>query len=343
MKKRGGIERILFTGTSLGLESEIVPRHNYELKLIKVGGLIGKSWMTRLKTLLQLPLAYRQGVKIIKEFRPSVAIGFGAYASGPVLVAARRRKVPILLVEPNAVPGFTNRMALRMAARVAVPYEDRRGVFAGKAVVTGTPVRPMHPAPQLPGKFTLGIFGGSQGSRGINRTIVEALPQLAERRDRLHIIHQTGKSDFDWVREQYQNNAPSFEVIPFVYEVEQFYNRCHLLVCRSGAITLAELTSMGKPAVLVPLPTATHNHQEENARRLEEAGAARMILQKDFSPAALLRELDFFETSPTELTKMADASRKLGRPDATKAVVDLALSLADQEPKTKNQKGQEAE
>jgi UDP-N-acetylglucosamine--N-acetylmuramyl-(pentapeptide) pyrophosphoryl-undecaprenol N-acetylglucosamine transferase len=328
MRRRKGVDSILFTGTKLGLEGEIVPRHDYELRLIRVGGLIGKSWMTRIRTLLQLPLAYRQGLKIVGDFRPDVAIGFGAYASGPVLVAAHRRKVPVLLVEPNAIPGFTNRMALRLAARVAVPFEDRRGVFRGKAVVTGTPVRPMRSAPEPSDRFTLGILGGSQGSHGINRTVVDALPGLTERADRIHVIHQTGKVDFDWVKERYRVEAPSFEVLPFIHEVERFYNRCHLLLCRSGAITLAELTSLGKPALLVPLPTATHNHQEENARRLQEAGAARMILQKDFTPPVLLQQLDFFQDSPAELSRMADASRDLGRPDATKAVCDLALSLA---------------
>jgi len=280
-----------------------------------------------LRTILQLPGAYWESRKILMEFRPNVVIGFGAYASGPVLVAAHFRKIPILLLEPNAVPGFTNRIALRFASKVAVPYEDRTGIFHGKAVVTGTPVRAIKSAPQKNEKLTIGIFGGSQGAHGMNVTIVEALPKLAQMRDQIHLIHQTGKRDFDWARVHYESHAAFFEVVPFIHDVEQFYNRCDLLICRAGAITLAEVTALGKPALLVPLPTSTHNHQEENAKRLEEAGAARMIHQSEFTVDRLISEIQRILASRSELEIMSKASRAIGRPDAAKNVADLALKL----------------
>src|SRR3989304_6555377 len=288
-RKRDGFEAVLFTGTASGLENDLVPRHGYELSLIRVGGLIGKSTGTRFKTMLQLPLAYWQSRRMIRNFRPQVAIGFGAYASGPVLVAAHRQKVPILLVEPNAIPGFTNRIALRFASRVAVPFPDTSGIYAGKAVVTGVPIRPLRDLAVPRTQFTIGILGGSQGARAINQTVLAALPRLAALRDRLHLVHQTGKGDFESVSKSYERLAPFFEVVPFIYDMEQFYGRCDLLLCRAGAVTLAELTSLGKPAVLVPLPTATHGHQEQNARQLAEAGAAWLILQKDLNAEILLK------------------------------------------------------
>ena len=155
--RRPGSEAVLFTGTPAGMESDIVPRHNYALELIKVGGLIGKSWFTKMKTLMQLPSAYMQSRRIIRDFAPSVVIGFGAYASGPVLVAAYHRKIPILLVEPNAIPGFTNRQALKYAAAVAAGFEDVDNVFQGKAVVTGTPVRQLKSVMVQKEKFTVGV------------------------------------------------------------------------------------------------------------------------------------------------------------------------------------------
>lgn len=328
LKRRKEVDSVLFTGTPYGLEVEIVPKHGYELKLVHVGGLIGKGIVTRMKTLMCLPGAYLESRAILKEFCPGVVIGFGAYASGPMIVAAWRQHTPVVLVEPNAVPGFTNRIASRFAKKVAVPYEDRMGIFSGKAVVTGTPVRPLQSKHVSKDRFTFGVFCGSQGSVAINNTMIAALPKLAKWKDRIHVIHQTGSKDFERVRAEYDKSAPFFDVIPFINDVEEFYGRCDLLLCRAGAVTLAEVTALGKPSILVPLPTATHNHQEQNAKRLEEAGAARLILQKDMTVDLLLKELESLMNSPTTLEKMSDASRKMGKPDATQRVVDLALSLA---------------
>lgn len=329
LRKQDPEGAILFTGTAAGLEPDLVPRNGYELKMIRVGGLIGKEWITKVKTLLQLPFAYLESRRILKQFRPDLVIGYGAYASGPVLVAAHHKKIPILLVEPNAIPGFTNRLVLRYASSVAVPYEDRQRIFQGKAVVTGNPVRPIQSQPVQKQKFTIGIFGGSQGARAINQTILEALPALVEKQRELHVIHQTGKGDYESAKSKYEQIAPFFDVTPFIYNVEEFYNRCDLLICRSGAITLAEITIVGKPAILVPLPTAAHNHQEENARRLMEAGAARMILQKDLTARSLLVEIEELLQSPDTLRRMAAASKSMGRPDATQNVVNLAKSIVE--------------
>jgi len=327
LQNRHEVNAILFTGTPSGLESDLVPRHNYELRLIRVGGLIGKSLITKMKTLLQLPFAYLESRRILNEFHPDIVIGFGAYASGPVLVAAHHKRVTILLVEPNAIPGFTNRKALQYAAAVAVPYEDPTRIYNGKAVVTGTPCRTIHKKEIAHEKFTLGIFGGSQGSRALNQTVTASLPHLLKMQDRIHVVHQTGKTDFLMVKKEYDAIAPFYEVVPFIYDVEEFFGRCDLLICRAGAITLAEITSLGMPAILVPLPTAAHNHQEQNARRLAEKGAARMILQKDFTPQELLSTIQEFVSFPDRLKEMGKVARAMGKPDATKQIADLALKL----------------
>lgn len=338
LRRRDPEGAILFTGTAAGLEQDLVPRHGFDLKMIRIGGLIGKGLLTKIKTLLQLPFAYFESRKIIKEFRPDLVIGYGAYASGPVLVAAHHKKIPILLVEPNAIPGFTNRMTLKYAVSVAVPYEDKSGVFRGKAKVTGNPVRPIRLREVRKEKFTIGIFGGSQGARAINQTIVELLPKLAGKRESLHVIHQTGKADFETIRERYNQLAPSFEVTPFIYDVEEFYNRCDLLICRSGAITLAEITALGKASILVPLPTAAHNHQEQNARRLMEAGAARMVLQNDLTADLLFAVINELSESPEKLNQMAAASRAMGQPNATNNVVELAEEVVFRQKNAKNAK-----
>jgi UDP-N-acetylglucosamine--N-acetylmuramyl-(pentapeptide) pyrophosphoryl-undecaprenol N-acetylglucosamine transferase len=325
--KRPGAETVLFTGSPAGMESDIIPRHDYPLKMINVGGLIGKSVLTKAKTMVQLPFAYLEARKIIHDFNPSVVIGFGAYASGPVLVAAHHRKIPILLVEPNAIPGFTNRHVLKYASAVAAGFEDVNGVFQGKAIVTGTPVRQLKAVPVKKEKFTVGVFCGSQGAQAINKTIIEALPELAKLKDRMNWIHQTGKKDFEEIRKQYEALAPFYEVTAFVYDVETFYSRCDLLICRAGAVTCAELTALGKASVLIPLPTATHNHQEQNARRLAEKGAAELILQKDLNKQVLVSTIQKFLESPDLIKRMSEASKAIGKPDATKKVVDLAWRL----------------
>jgi len=325
--RRPGAEAVLFTGSPAGMESDIVPRHNYPLKLIHVGGLIGKSWFTKMKTLMQLPGAYLESRKIVRDFAPSIVIGFGAYASGPVLVAAHHRKIPIVLMEPNAILGFTNRHALKYAAAVAAGFEDENNLFAGKAVVTGTPVRNLNTVSVQKDKFTVGVFCGSQGAQAINQAVVEALPELAKLHDRLNWIHQTGKRDFEEVRKHYEGIAPFYEVTPFVYDVETFYSRCDVLICRAGAVTCAELTALGKASVLIPLPTSTHNHQEQNARRLAEKGAAELILQKDLTPPLLISVVQRFLDSPEFLEKMCKASKAMGKPEATKNVVDLLWRL----------------
>ena len=171
---------------------------------------------------MQMPGAYLASARIVGDFKPDVAIGFGAYSSGPVLVAAHRQKIPILLVEPNAIPGMTNRIALRFANKVAVSYEDSAGVFQGKAVVTGTPVRPLKEVEVKREKFTLGIYCGSQGSRAINDVVIEALPELAKFKNEIHIIHQTGKADFDRVKPKYDAIAPFFEVTPLFIKWRNF-------------------------------------------------------------------------------------------------------------------------
>ncbi|HET6267542.1 MAG TPA: undecaprenyldiphospho-muramoylpentapeptide beta-N-acetylglucosaminyltransferase [Acidobacteriota bacterium] len=327
--KRRAVDAILFTGTKLGLEKDLVPRHGYELKLIRVGGLIGKGIFARIKTLLQLPVAYWQSRKIVSAFQPDVVIGFGAYASGPVLTAAHHKGVPTVIVEPNAVPGFTNRLASRFVDKVAVAFEDTGGVFRGKAVLTGTPIRAFKRQPIAHDRFTVGVYGGSQGSHALNQTILQALPALAQWRERFHLIHQTGKAEFESIKAVYDKTAPFYEATPFIHNVEDFYNKCDLLVCRAGAITLAEIMVVGKAAILVPLPTSTHGHQEQNARRLMEAGAAVMVLQSDFTENKMLSLFEEFMNNPAKLKAMETASLGMGKPEATKSVVDLAYSVAN--------------
>ena len=302
LKKRKEVQGILFTGTPFGLESEIVPKHGYELRMIRVGGLIGKGLSTRLKTLVQLPQLTSKAPEYCAIFSLSVVIGFGAYASGPVIVAAWTRRVPVLLVESNAIPGFTNRIASRFASRVAVPFEDRAGVLSWKgccyrrsrASFTGIEMSrrivsqlEFFAAARVPLRSTIRSFQRSG--------------RLAQLRDKLHVVHQTGKKDFERVKAEYEKHAPFFEVVPFIEDVENFYGQLRS-ACMPGRGSDAGRSDFAREAG-DPGSTSDRDAQSPGTKResLEETGAAKMILQNDFSSDVLLRELEINAIAPGKI------------------------------------------
>ena len=283
---------VLFVGTQRGIETRLVPAAGFELHLIQVGALNRVDLATRLKTLLDLPRALMESAKLIREFRPDVMIGVGGYASGPAMLTAAMMSVPTIAFEPNVVPGFANRMVAPMVSAAAVHFAATCHYFRN-CHVTGVPVRQefFHvPARLKDARPTLLVFGGSQGAHAINQAVLDALPKLMEAVPGIHVIHQTGEQDYVPAQAVYLRTMISAEVSPFIDDMPGAFARADLLVCRSGASTVAEITAAGKPAIFVPLPTAADDHQTRNAATLVEGGAARLLPQSELSSDRLVNE-----------------------------------------------------
>ena len=330
-KKRDSSAEILFVGTARGLETKIVPREGFALELIRVGALKGVSIFERIKSLANLPMSFVAARGILKRFKPDVVIGVGGYSSGPTLLMAALSRIPTMVVEPNAMPGFTNRVLARFVDAAALSFEEAKRYFGKRGVVTGNPVR--HDFANLSRKsrgetLNLLIFGGSQGAHAINTAVVSSLPLLAMMKERLSITHQTGEADYETVRRGYEDAGfAGAEVKPFIHDMSARFSNADVLICRSGATTAAEVSAAGKAAIFIPFPFATDDHQRKNAEAFERAGAGRMILQKELTATRLANELKRLMDHPEEINRMEDASRTMGRGDSTERVVDLAVSI----------------
>lgn len=319
---------VLFIGTARGIENRLVPQAGYRLELVEVGALKNVSIATRIATLFALPRAIARSRRIIKDFRPEVVIGVGGYASGPAMLAAVLTGRPTLAFEPNVVPGFANRVVARMVSAAAVHFDETRRYFR-RCQVTGVPVRRAFfeiPSKQG-GPPTLLVFGGSQGAAAINRAVMEALPELYQRIPGLHIIHQTGERDLQAVQSAYAGAGVSAEISPFIDQMPEAFRRADLLVCRSGASTVAEITAAGKPAIFVPFPHAADDHQRRNAEALERAGAAILLPESELTPARLAESVASVLNDPSRLARMAEAARTLAHPNAAREIAALAARL----------------
>ena len=327
--------RVLFVGTAKGLEARIIPQEGYELRTIKIGGLMGKGIMKGLLTLLGIPYSLYQSFQLLREVRPALVIGVGGYASGPVVFMAWLLRLPRVLVEPNAHPGWTNRILAPLAHRIFVAFEETRGKLGGaaKVQVSGNPVRreigecPSR-SQRKPPTWTLLIMGGSQGAHTINKAVVAALGLLAPMKNELRIIHQTGDRDYGWVREAYDQHGFTATVTPYLSNISEAYAESDLAISRSGATTVAELAACGRPSILIPFPHAAHGHQEANARVLEKAGAAQVIRDSDLTGAGLASKVQTLLSDPQGLHEMARQSRSLGRPNAATEIVKGCLEIA---------------
>jgi UDP-N-acetylglucosamine--N-acetylmuramyl-(pentapeptide) pyrophosphoryl-undecaprenol N-acetylglucosamine transferase len=299
--------------------------------LIKVSALKGVSTTQRLKSLFELPRSFVDARRILRKFAPDVVVGVGGYSSGPTLLMAALGGIPTMVVEPNAMPGFTNRVLARFVDAAAVTFQESLKHFRGKGHVTGNPVRgafaELKKKERGP-KLQLLIFGGSQGARAINNAMVGALPLLAEKKGKFAVTHQTGESEFDKVKRGYEEAGfEHADVRPFIHDMASHFEGADILICRSGATTAAEVAAAGKAAIFVPFPFATDDHQKKNAEAFVKAGAARMIVQSELTAERLAGEIGSLLDRPDEIDRMEEASRKLGRPDAASQCVDLAMSL----------------
>lgn len=330
LKKQFGAE-ILFIGTARGIETRLVPQAGFPLELIQVGALKNVSLLTRAKTMFDLPRAIAASSRMLSQFDPEVVIGVGGYASGPAMVAAIRRRLPTLAFEPNVVPGFANRMIARWVSAAAVHFEETCQYFP-HCRVTGVPVREAFFSipPKIAGAPTLLVFGGSQGARAINQamTTTESLAGLRAKVPGIHIIHQTGQRDHDNVLAAYQQSGISYEVHKFIDDMPSTFARANLLVCRSGASTVAEIAAAGKPAIFVPFPAAADDHQNVNARALERSGAAVVVEESKLDAAYLVDSIAALIGDAARLRSMSQAAKSLAHPKAVEEIAEMVRELA---------------
>src|SRR5688572_25308048 len=327
---------VTFVGTAAGIESRVVPREGFALNVIRSAGLKGKSAQSIARGVALLPVSATDAWNVISRTRPAVVIGVGGYSSGPVVLLSALRGIPTLLMEQNAMPGVTNRLLAPVVDAAAVTYQESLRFFGSKAIVSGNPVRPeffhqegahgdQH---SPPGAARVLVFGGSQGAHAINMAMVEAAARLAAGAPRVAITHQTGERDLEMVRDGYRRAGLETRVEPFLFAMDREMKAADLVICRAGATTLAELTASGKASILVPLPTATDDHQRRNAIALVKQGASRLVEQRELSGDRLATEIRALAGDEVLRNQMVDAARRMARPDAARVIVDRILALA---------------
>ena len=338
LQRRDPATQVSFVGTAQGIEARVVPREGFELDLIRVAGLKGKSRVERAIGFGLLPIAAIDALRVLAKRQPDVVVGVGGFASGPVLALAAVFGRPTMLLEQNALPGITNRLLARVVRAAAVNFEAALSYFPRTGFVAGNPVRPeFFPAgaeeanddsnrPHDAARVL--IFGGSQGAHAINVAMVEAAARLAASGIRLAITHQTGERDLDLVRGAYQRAGVAARVEAFIYEIDREMKAAQVVIARSGATTLAELAASGTPAILVPLPTSTDDHQRKNAAVVEQAGAAIVIDERALSAEALAAAITAVAGDPDRRRRMAAAARALARPDAAARIAQRVEQLA---------------
>ena len=330
----------LYVGTEKGLEADIVPKAGINFTALKLeGGLERRFTLKNFSRAANAIWSIKHASDIVKSFKPNVVVGTGGYVCGPILLAASLMKVPTLIQEQNAVAGVTNKILAQFVNKIAVGTQDALKNFPpDKTTYTGNPIRrEVLAAKKEDGlrefNFTddkpiVLISGGSRGARSINNAMIDVLKSAAQKNS-AQFLHVTGKGEFDAVIEKLSGvlDAPNIKVVPYLYNMPTAMAMANLAIFRAGATGLAELTARGIPAILIPYPFAAENHQEFNARALVEAGAARMILNKDLTAEILLATIDELLSSPEKLKSMAAASLSLGKPNAADEIADLILKL----------------
>ncbi len=329
---------ITFVGTKKGIESRVIPKEGFNLRLLRAEGIIGKSPLKKIKGLFIFLLSLFDAYKILTDIKPDIVIGVGGYASVSTVFIASLLKTPTMILEQNTTPGLANRILARFVDAIAITYQESTLFFPkNKIFLTGNPIREKilrgdvslsyKLFPLREDKFKVFVFGGSSGASSINNHICEALNYLLDLKKEIQFLHQTGEKDYEKVRAAYDKLGFKSVVLSYIYEMAEAYKIADIVISRAGASTLSEITALGKPAILIPYPYAASNHQEKNARKLQEIGAAKMILERDLSAEGLaktIRELYSNERLRREMQKIASA---FGKIDAAAKVVDLAFSL----------------
>lgn len=330
--RRRGVD-IDWMGTARGIEARLVPQAGYALTCIGVQGLRGNGVLGWLLAPFRLCHAVWQAWRAMRHSKPDLVLGLGGFASGPGGVAAWLLRRPLIIHEQNAIPGLTNRWLSRIANRVLEGFpnsfpERVRAEWVGNPVrseIAGLPV-PQPREEEQSGPLNLLVLGGSLGARSLNTVVPQALARI-DATQRPDVTHQCGSRHLDDCRENYRQAGVTAKVTDFIEDMAQAYAGADLVICRAGALTVAELAAAGVPALVVPYPHAVDDHQTHNAAMLVEAGAAQIIADHDLSPELLADKIRWFSAERASLLNMAKAARSLAKPDAAAIIADKCLEL----------------
>ena len=327
-QKHGSL--VVFIGTSYGLEGRLVPQAGFPLELIEAAGFVGKTVGRQVGALSKLPKGFLASRALLKKYRARVVIGVGGYVTVPVITAARSLGIPTLIHESNALPGAANKFLNRFATKTAVGIPDANSGFRNPGVVTGTPVRSeFFEIPPLDPKATTRrvlVFGGSQGSRVMNRGMARAGVLLEK--SGIEVIHQTGDQDLVATRQRYTRVPANWKLVPFLPKLWDEMAWADLVVCRAGALTVAELAAAGRPSILVPF-VGGGNHQIYNAKALYQRGAAALMEERNLTAENLAGAITEKHKDREKLAAMGQKARALAKPDAVKELAKLVFSLEE--------------
>lgn len=324
--------RLLFVGTREGMEAHLVPEAGYEIEFVRTGGLKRVGLRRQLRTSMQLPLGIASAWRLLKRFQPRAVFSMGGYVAGPVMAAATISSIPLVIMEPNAVPGLANRKVARRVYRALVGFESTRAWFpAGNCEVTGLPVRSefFEVQPKRNGPFTVLITGGSRGARTLNRASLESWKLFRENNIPVRILHQTGVDEYESLAKEFTISGLEGEVVPFVRNMPEFFTRADLVITRAGGGAINEIAAARMPSILVPLPFAADDHQRRNAETLVDAGAARMVLDREMTGTRLFEEIENLRQNREELERMRCHVRQFAKPGAAERAAQVLEEAAE--------------
>ncbi|MGG3888933.1 undecaprenyldiphospho-muramoylpentapeptide beta-N-acetylglucosaminyltransferase [Metabacillus fastidiosus] len=339
MKRNDENIEFLYIGTEKGLEKGIVERAGIPFQSIEITGFKRKLSLDNVKTVIRFLKGVNDSKKMLKQFKPDVVIGTGGYVCGPVVYAAAKLGIPSIVHEQNSLPGITNKFLAKYVDKVAICFSEAEKYFpADKVVLTGNPrASEVIGADGKKGKESLGltngkksvlIFGGSRGARAINNAVLQMIPALKNKD--YEVVYVTGEVHYKNVMEKIEkmSSPPNIIIKPFIHNMPDVLAGIDLIVSRAGATSLAEITALGLPSILIPSPYVTANHQEVNARSLSDHDAAILLSEQALNGEALLAQMDEILLNEQRLTQMAEASKKLGIPDAAKKLYDVMKHIS---------------
>lgn len=329
LRQRG--HPLLFIGTREGIEARLIPEAGFEMAFIRSGGLNRVDLRRQLRTAMQLPFGISSAWRLLRKVRARAVFSMGGYVAGPVMLAALFEKIPLIVMEPNAVPGFANRRVAGRVYRALLGFPAAASWFPPHLTeVTGLPVREefFQLQPKQGGSFTILITGGSRGARTLNRASRESWPLFRECSAPVRILHQTGAAEHESLATEFAGTGISGEILPFISDMAAAFASADLVVARAGAGAVSEIAAARMPSLLVPLPFAADDHQRKNAEALVIERAARMVPDSEMNGERLFREVEALRNNPAELTAMRNNVERFARPGAAERAADVMEEAA---------------
>ena len=334
LRSRG--HKVLFVGTREGLESNLIPEHGYDIEFVRTGAVNRVGLKQRLRTAASMPGSVVCSRSLLKRFGAEAVFSMGGYVAGPVMAAAIWNGIPLIIMEPNAIPGIANRLVAKRVYRALLGFDTTRSWFpASKSEVTGLPVRPafFDLKPKQNGVFTVLITGGSRGARSLNRAARESWAFF--RQSSVRIVHQTGPAEYDAIASEFQTSGIEGTVVPFIRDMAAAFSDADLVLGRSGAGGVNEIAAAGMPSILIPFPFAADDHQRKNAETLASAGAARMVLDRDLTGERLFKEVEELRRNTKELAEMRTRVRQF----AKRGAAERAAAVLEEAAEKKSTRG----